>query len=918
MRAARLVLAAAVGLTGVVGTMTAAGAGAEQKPACTGRTGSAGHGWSALHPRFPDGPQRVTQAVAPAYAPDRIYATNGTSVVATGDAGCHWSPVVVPDPGGRLGVLPEPLDGLLTVPTTMHIAAIAAPSSATQSNWIYVAFNDTSAATSQPRIASFDGTRWHAAKGLPRFGTVTAITVCANIPTSAFALVDVSGSVSGGGGLYSSSDGGVTFEQRNADVTAAGLPDLRVDPAVNTRLYARGPHGLQVSEDGGRSFHAGPRPADDIESYDVTPGAGSSRLVLGHANRRSFERSSDAGLTFLSAPAPVDAKRVAIQPILDRVAVSDGKSLWLQVGDDAAGATEVTPRDGPPQQLQFSAPSAAGYAVLGVRDGVVLRRVATLDDVLLRPPPGGGPILLASHAPPHQFPSTLLPDQTRVHVPAGGHRDVRYRLLLPRTPSVVDVMFLVDTSSSTEATINGLKHDLATIVNDLSRVGLDTQFGVADFKDYSPRVADLGDGELGDYAYRLDRVIGPADSSLRDSLAGLRASGGGDPAESQLTALYQSTTGVGQRYPRRHSYIKGLRPGGDAHYRPGSLRLAVLATDDRFHRERDYLTPSWDATVAALHQHRVHPIGLAMEHVDVQTGKSGGFRSYRVEQELATATGTLAPDGGVDCNGDLVPDVPAGAPFVCKVPAEVSRTVDVGPLQTDAQVAPVKLAAAISRAAETLPDMRAAGLTFRGDTHHIARVVSPARPPRVNLKNDNALSFTVRYTCPRLHKAHSYGMTVDAAAGNNVVAHAKMRVACDAIAAKSQRIIPPAAAAAVAAPAAPAPAPPAPGNPIPNPNPNPNPNPAANANVGFASQQEEQRQLAFAGADAGAEAEPANEMSMSRLRGRPSAFVADDGGGSAQTWLFGAAALMLTGAAGYAARTRTRTRPATCQQHTRR
>jgi hypothetical protein len=153
------------------------------------------------------------------------------------------------------------------------------------------------------------------------------------------------------------------------------------------------------------------------------------------------------------------------------------------------------------------------------------------------------------------------------------------------------------------------------------------------------------------------------------------------------------------------------------------------------------------------------------------------------------------------------------------------------------------------------------------------------------------MSFTVRYNCPRSHNPKLFRMHVNAAAGPHVVASAPMRVSCGAVPVVHHHSVPP---AAVAAPLAAAAAPPAPGQPVPNAN--PNPNPALNANVGFASQEEEQRQLAFAGADALGEEDASVEYQMSRLNS------GDDGSGD--PWLLGGAAVLLTGAAGYAARTR--------------
>jgi hypothetical protein len=211
------------------------------------------------------------------------------------------------------------------------------------------------------------------------------------------------------------------------------------------------------------------------------------------------------------------------------------------------------------------------------------------------------------------------------------------------------------------------------------------------------------------------------------------------------------------------------------------------------------------------------------------------------------------------------------------------------------RVLPVKLASAITQAAEALPDLRSVGLHFTGGPprHPIARVVRPTPTPQVNLKNDNSLSFTVRYSCPRSHLAALYHLHINAAAGARVVASAPMRVGCGAVPVVKQTAVPPIAALVPVAAAA---APPAPGQPVPNAN--PNPNPALNANVGFASQEEEQRQLAFAGADSLGEEDTTVEYQMSRLNGSNST------GGSDDPWIVGGAAVLLTGAAGYAARTR--------------
>ena len=892
MRAPRLLLAVAI-----AGTVVASGVGAAVEAAptmpCGDRVHSAGNGWQAIRPNWNSGGSRIVQALAVPYAPDRMYATNGSEVLQTDNDGCSWHLPSPPVSGGALGVLPEPLNSLLTIPSSAQIVAMAAPSSATASDRLYYAWNDRSRlGTVVPHITVVGTDGIHEAKGLPRLGSVGAFDLAASASTPTTAYVVIDPQIGGPGGVYRTTDGGLNWSPANTTVRSSTLHDIRVDPVVPAVVYGAGPGGLLMSQDGGATFQYRHR-GGDIASYDVAAGAGSSMLVAGHAGSRTFDRSDDLGLSWTSRPAPVRARTVAQQPILDNVVVSDGQRIFLETQGIGRTAHDITPGAGAPTAPQFTAPAPNGYAIVGVRGGYVYRTTKDLNNLTVEPTVPGKPVMLLPHGVPKQFPSTLTPAKTTVTLPPGGHQDVSYRLLLPRTPSPVDVMFLVDSTASTDKTINGLKQDLALIVNDVASTGLDAQFGLADFKDYSPRIDNIGDGELGDYPYRLDRRIGPADASLRDALDNLHARGGGDPAESQLTALYQSTTGAGQHYPGRRGYIRYLTPGDAAGYRPDALKLAVLATDERFHRERSYLTPSWAQTVAALRSHGVHPIGLAVQTVD-DSGHKHGFHSYPVEQQLAIDTGSVAPTGGVDCNGDLVPDIPAGAPFVCRVPVTVTPGVKVGTVTVrDSHVLPVKLASAITQAAEMLPDLRTVGLQFTGAPKGIASIVSPTPLPQVNVKNDNTVGFTVRYHCPRTHHAQLFHLHVNAAAGARVVASAPMRVSCGAVpVVKQHPALPP---AAIAAPVAAAAAPPAPGQPVPNAN--PNPNPALNANVGFASQEEEQRQLAFAGADSlGEEEQPSVEYQMSRLN------RADDG--TNEPWIVGGAAVLLTGAAGYAARSR--------------
>ncbi|MDQ1695125.1 MAG: hypothetical protein QOJ03_478 [Frankiaceae bacterium] len=881
MRSSRLLLA-----TVVLGTVAAGGVGASVGAAkqgkCTSTFAKAGDNWLAATPPFSEGPKKVTQVVAPSFVPDRLLATNGVEVLRSENAGCTWTPIVIPE-DGSLGVLPEPVNGLFRLPANSTVADIAAPSSGNATDAVYIAFNTKTALETRPHVVHYTGKGFEEGEGLPRSGTVRQLSAVDTSAATVYAVVDPSSAI-GDGGIYASLDGGRKFAQQNSSAQSSDVGNLTSDPFVNTSLYAQNGSGVIRTVDGGKHFGPLGGGASDVTTFDVASDSGDVNFAIGHSRSRTFDWSPDGGLSFHRAAAPVVPTDITIQPVLAQFAMSDDASVWLQKPTPICHGTrlgtmfvkDVSPTVGGLTQLQMSAPLANGFAVVGLSDqGALVRGTFSLcsEAQALK---GRTPVELLRQVQPHHFPSTLTPGHTTLAIPAGGHRDVTYHLLVPRTPSPIDVMLLVDTTQSEDKTIDGLRQDLATIVNDLGTIGLDVQFGLADFRDYSPTVADMGDGDIGDYPYMLRRRIGPVDASLHHALSQLRAVGGGDAAESDLTALYQSTTGAGQTYGRKTV----IKPGLDAGYRSDSLRLAVLATDNVFHRESDYLTPTWGETVAAMKDRLIYPIGLAVQTID-DKGKPQGFRSFRDQSELGLATGALAPRGGVDCDGNLVVDIKAGDPIVCPVPLHKSSGVSVGGIQIKPSSSSLHLAPVITTTAASIPDMRTVGLQFAG-AHGIASVVRPTAFPQINLKSDNTIDYTVRYTCPRVHKRHVYGFDVNATDGHRVLTSSAAQVACGGVpVAVHHPLIPPETVAAVVPPAA-AVVQAQPGNPIPNPN--PNPNPALNANVGFASQEEEQRQLAFAGAETGIDEEASTELAMSRL-----------GGG---------AALLLAAATGYAARRR--------------
>jgi hypothetical protein len=863
-------------------------AGHASAPAvCGGNTAYAGNGWLAIKTPL----STIAEAHTLTYAPDRIYATDGkASVVRSDNGGCSWVDVspTAPDLGG-LGAAGE----------AVAVAGLATPSSSTSAAYLYIGANVSATdqlpvpLPSQPYVyVSKTGGRpdfvASSSNGLPRVGAIQQIAASDLSPRTVYVLI---GGAGNGNGLWVSSDAGTSWTGPLATDTT--LTQLRVDPTVSNRLYAVKPGvGVVRSTDGGRSFAALSRTASDVQSFSAMSGSGSVQIAQGHSSLGWVDLTRDGGRTWQTvAVAAAKARTVAVSPVTPILVVSDADHLV--VGRALPGGAwkmlPETPGVGTPRDdsVEVSAPTAAGAAITGIaRDDQHILRLIYSTIAFQIVPPSLTPIHLLPQTTVKQFPSVLTGDTAKVTLPAGASRDVPYDLLLPRTPSPVDLMFLVDTTYSTDQMIDGVRQGLQTVVNELQSTGLDVEFGLGDFKDY-PYWA-YGGGDDRDYPYRLRRAIGPANLALQTALNGLQAGDGGDVPESDLAALYYSTVGTGERYHRRVL----VPPGAAAGYRSTALRLAVLATDEKFHQESDYPGPSWKQTVAALNAHGVHQIGLAVQSTDA-VGKPlpGRFDSVHDQRRMATATGALAPDGGVDCDGNGTTDIAVGGPLVCAIakPADTRISEKVGDSQITLGSAPppVHLAPLVVQLAESIPDYRAVSLAIAGAPKGTARTVAPRAAPRVNIRADNTLGYVIRYTCPTSVKPHTWPLTITAEAGGRAITSTHTTLVCGPVAAPAA--IPPAAglvAAAIAPGAAP--------NPPPNVNGNFNPNPAVNPNAGFAQQDDQQPQLALAESDQGAEEQSGGtSLAMSRRTSDASA-----------AWLLGAAGVMTAAAAGYATRRR--------------
>ncbi|MFP6663979.1 MAG: thrombospondin type 3 repeat-containing protein [Deltaproteobacteria bacterium] len=228
------------------------------------------------------------------------------------------------------------------------------------------------------------------------------------------------------------------------------------------------------------------------------------------------------------------------------------------------------------------------------------------------------------------------------------------------TAAFIDVYFLVDLSGSYSNDLPTFKIEVPDLIDDLDAQFSAIHFGLARFEDYP--IAPFGDAPSGDKAYEQLVDLTATATDVKNAIAGLSVRYGADFQESQLTALYQSATGLGQIFAAPNQ-VADIPAGQNASFRNGAVKIIILFTDADFHLPGDpgsgggipYPGASFADTVAAI---------LALDPPMVIGVSSGGGGITDLRQ-MARATGALAPAGGADCDGDGDNEVLAGDPLVC-------------------------------------------------------------------------------------------------------------------------------------------------------------------------------------------------------------------------------------------------------------
>ncbi len=733
--------------------------------------------------------------------PERVLATNGNTVKLSTSHGCAWDDVLVLEASASGSV---PLSGV----TSTIVAVAHLPSGPA-----LAAVREGTGAASRPHVVRSgnggSGGWAESSSGLPPQGSPRLLEPASDGRTAYLSLSPTTDASGGNGGtlptvpgvgsptgepaglLYATTDGGSSWELRT---TAGALPSgasgfdaLAVDAADPNLLYGVAGGRFVVSRDGGRSLEVDPQLSGVTAVEPMDPGevsilVGSGQLLW----------SRNAGREYVGRPAPAGGTSLAHRPGSSFVVVEAGGRLHAV---EARGRGANRPLDTGVASTAGSARGdrASGGSFHALAGHSLLRYVDPLPPKAPPPPP----VSAGLEAPPPP-PGSISPSSTSVRMPVGESRDVALTLALKKSPTPVDVFFLVDNSDSSGQFMKDLKSNLNRLVSDLAASGADVAIGLGtlgpgprDGEPPYPESDPTRPGYVKPELYKLRKRIGPPGPELRAAVDALQPvktpqQGRGKPAEGNLIALQQMVTGEGlleegssELVPR---YLVPPRQQAGFRRTEGVRHIVVHAADEAF--DVPYGTPTRDGkpfhepVAKILNDNGIEHIGLATDD---------GAASIADLARLSELTGTYVPPGGIDCGDFNVK--PGGAPLVCDTASNFSNVM--------------------GRLVQTLADRQSVSLVPSGDADVIGGI-SAAGLANLDVTVPHRLPFRVTVSCADL-AAGSYTSKIGATLRGYTVATARIDVTCTPV--PPARVTPPrpdAPPVEPAPPAQPAQAPPAP------------------------------------------------------------------------------------------------------------
>ncbi len=538
--------------------------------------------WASVRgPQFVERPlgggQSITAYVVSPHDQRRVFATNGTSIVGSADAGCTWSErYVLPD-------VPTDEDPLSVAGS--RIVQLVIPEDERGRDRVLAVANEMTGDGRPHVLLSPDGSDDSFERrddGLPQVGFATDLAIAPTNPEFLWLSVRFAPSTGTGGSgplptlpplpsvpgvpsptspedpsnprgaLYASADGASGWEARldpeDAAVTTTAIDDLVTDPLAANQLWAVSGGVLRHSGDAGRTFRAAvPSPDEQrarnwrVTTLVVYAATGKPRTITAFTATSAQGggprqlTSTDGGTTFdeVKAPGPVDSA-VLVGPERDLLAVSTAPSANVpaRVHVRLDGAfTDLTPTA---SQTGFAlSTDRTSKATLHARlPGSLLHYVGPLVTPPAEVPPAIGGAVDDEDLPPLGD-GVFTPAADVVELEVGQTATLQHTLQVPRRGTPLDLFFLIDTSISMRDDLPSLTRDVLQLVERLRAQGVDLRVGLGEFS-----------GQEDSVGYRRVVGVGPSLPEFEAALSTLKGDGFG--LEMALIGLEQALTGAGE------------------------------------------------------------------------------------------------------------------------------------------------------------------------------------------------------------------------------------------------------------------------------------------------------------------------------------------------------------------------------------
>jgi hypothetical protein len=751
-------------------------------------------------PNFGTGAETVQSYTVDAWNKNRLFVTNGTEVFRTMDGGCSWTAVY------KLPSQPTPENDYSALDSRINQVVI--PEGTTADTIVYFVLDQFRPPSQDPiagtRTRVFrsenNGSRWVEADGeipstLPPHGRPELLVPSPSFPKVLYLLLESPATQY----LATSPDGGETWGtegpvcvapgapteidlpngQKVEDLPGAGCIDpdrqtanapksgdtagIALDPFHPNDLWYYGPRGLERSQNNGEA----PEPVEGVDSpigeVDVFRVAGDpARVIATSSNSQTMYVSGDGGATWRAEVTPGIVESIAKGRVATEYAMATDRGVFIsfngtQVGVSAP-AFHIT--DIQSARTLGGTGGLCFFGSLGQTIGVTCLPKYDPDpcpDYLIQVDPKCRKKIDVDIDDLHlQYSKAarFVPEDYVAELKRGTSEEVPYSLELYKSPTPLDVYFLIDISGSMQNTIDGVATGMQRIINELAANKINTQFGLGVYRAYDDAPA---------YKRLVD--IGMPGDELERAFENLIANGGGS-GETQLAALYQTATGEGQ-----HSTIPldrlqaDIEAGQQANFRDEALKVVIHAADEAFSTLPPH--PSFDQAITALNEKDIEQVGLAIQEAEdggsaedpeqLQVSPRGGLL------RVAQGTKTLAA-GDVDCNGKGGPDIHAGQPLVC----------DVDP---DRAYRSALMSGAIVQLLESVEDIGEVQVTVDAPPG-----VVPNMPSKlftgVDFKHPEALGFEVMFACPSNTKQKEFEVKFNAIAREFVIARSTATVRC--------------------------------------------------------------------------------------------------------------------------------------------